>query len=348
MSKPPRKSIISSFSALAAGAPPSVAPSPAPSPAAPEQKAASHIPIGLVPPRVAAGVVGATQRTLTDIRREHDALQSRLADGGSVEVDPALVDPSPFQDRLPDDDAAAFEALKASMAEDGQTVPVQLRRHPDMPGRYQLVYGHRRWRAAAALGLKLKAIIVALDDKGLAIAQGLENSARQDLSWIEKALFAFRMEQAGVRARDIRAALGVDDPELARFRQVCRVLGLPLIEAIGRAPKAGRPRWVELAARLSEKPVVAAAIEESLAAAKDRPSDERFLLAAAVMAPRAPERAAPVALRDEGGRVIGKAEFGSDAIRLKLDRREAEAFSAFFRDALPELLRRFRAGQGAS
>ncbi|MFX8852474.1 ParB N-terminal domain-containing protein, partial [Acinetobacter baumannii] len=89
---------------------------------------------------------------------------------------------------------------------------------------FQVIYGHRRWRAAKDLGLLVKAIVVAYDDRELAIAQGIENAARQDLSWIEKALFAFRMEDAGVKARDIRAALSIDDAELARFRSVTRAI----------------------------------------------------------------------------------------------------------------------------
>ena len=333
--KPPRRSIISSFSALAAGGE-----SPA---AAPEQK--MIVTTGPVPPRVAAGIVGATQRTLTDIREERDRLKAELASGVSMELDPADVDPSPFQDRLPDDDAAALDALKTSMAEDGQKVPVEVRRHPQALGRYQLVYGHRRWRAAQALGLRLKALVVDVDDRNLAIAQGLENAARQDLSWIEKALFSWRMEQAGVRARDIRAALGVDDPELARFRQVCRVVGLPLIEAIGRAPKAGRPRWIEMAQRLGERSVLAAQITKTLAAAKVSSSDERFALAAKALAPAPVPRVRAEPLVDAAGRAIGMASFDGGSIRLTLQKREAEAFATFFREELPALINRFRAGQ---
>ncbi|MGL5137070.1 MAG: plasmid partitioning protein RepB, partial [Beijerinckiaceae bacterium] len=278
MSKPPRRSIVSAFSALSNEA------SAAVSSAAPEQKSGDILRVS-GQPRVGAGVIGATQRTIADIREERDRLLKQVEAGGFREVDPALVDPSPFPDRLPDDDAAAFDALKQSMAAEGQKVPVELRRSPLAAGRFQVVYGHRRWRAARELGVSLKAIVSDLSDRDMALAQGLENASRQDLSWIEKALFADAMERASVKARDIRGALAVDDAELARFRQVCRGLGAARLRLIGRAPKAGRPRWMELAAAVSAQPGLLAEIDRTLATAKDQHSDLRFTRSLALAAP---------------------------------------------------------------
>ena len=51
----------------------------------------------------------------------------------------------------PADDAAdvdaAFEALKQSIGERGQEIPVLLRAHASAPGRFQAAFGHRRIRA---------------------------------------------------------------------------------------------------------------------------------------------------------------------------------------------------------
>ncbi len=346
MKKPPRRSIISSFSALAAD-PAAQRPDGV---AAPEQKAGFLPPTsGVIPPRIAAGVIGATQRTLADFREERDRLQALLAEGGKAELDPGLVDPSPFADRLPDDDGEAFEQFKGSISTEGQRVPVEVRRHPSQPGRFQLVYGHRRWRAARDLGIRLKAIVVEIDDARLAIAQGIENAQRQDLSWIEKALFAARMDEAGLRARDIRAALGVDDPELARFRQVFRTLGFDLIRAVGRAPKIGRPRWMELAAKVGgsapgQPPprVLPAQLVETLAAAKDLTSDERFAACIAALSEPAPPPTV-VELRGASGAAIGQVAFSGNGLKLQVARSEAEPFLAFLRKELPALVERFLA-----
>src|SRR5690606_19879956 len=117
----------------------------------------------------------------------------------------------------------------------------------------QVVYGHRRWRAAKELGVTLKAVIVELDDTELVVAQGIENGQRQDLTWIERALFVATMDNAGIKAKDIRAALSIDDAELAKMRSVCRAVPLDVIQLIGRAPGVGRPRWLELATGLTAK-----------------------------------------------------------------------------------------------
>ncbi len=61
-----------------------------------------------------------------------------------IQLDTALVEPSPFADRLADDDHDRSEAFVKSIAEHGQQVPIRVRPHPQTPGRYQVVYGHRR------------------------------------------------------------------------------------------------------------------------------------------------------------------------------------------------------------
>lgn len=293
--------------------------------------------------RVGAGVIGATQRTLSDIRDERDRLQALVNAGGGLQLDPILIDPSPFPDRLPDDTDSAFEEFKKLIAEEGQKISIQVRTHPSVRDRYQIVYGHRRWRACRDLGIKVKAILIELTDTELVVAQGIENAARQDLSWIERALFVGRMDKAGIKARDIRAALSVDDPELARLRQVCRAIPIDLIEAIGRAPKVGRPRWVELATTVAGQNDLVGPIRQTLSDDKVSalPSDERFnrvLTAIKAKSAAAPDR---IELRSPGGKVVARASFVPGQVKLTVDKASSDAFSNFLRDELPSLMERF-------
>src|SRR5271163_498797 len=130
MSKTPSsKSIIANFALSTAEADQAPAPRPRSQPVA----------------RVGAGVIGATQRTLSDIRDERDRLQALVAAGAGLDLDPDLIDPSPFPDRLPDDTDAAFEDFRRLVAQEGQKIAIQVRKHPQAPDRYQIVYGHRRW-----------------------------------------------------------------------------------------------------------------------------------------------------------------------------------------------------------
>lgn len=337
--KPANKSIISSFSALSAASPGS-------------QQSADNAPSESPPParplaRVGAGVIGAAQRSLAEIREERDRLQAQVAKGGAMELDAGLVDPSPFPDRLPDDSAEAFEAFKKTLTDEGQKVPIQVRTHPTAPGRYQVVYGHRRWRAAKELGIPVKAILMDLSDAELAVAQGIENAVRQDLSWIERALFVWRMDEAGVKPRDIKAALAAHDADLARLRAVTQAVPVDVIEAIGRAPKVGRPRWMALANAISADPKALDRIRKTLTAVKVEGSDERFREALTVAVKVQPKKPDEITMRNEAGTVQGRAVFEKAEIRLKLEKGDGEAFAEFLRDELPALMEKFAARSGA-
>lgn len=340
--KPPRRSIVASFGAL------STAP-----PAKPEAEEIRPGP-ALVSPRVPAGVIGATQRSLGDMREENDRLRAQLAAGGAgagaTEIDPALIDPSPFPDRLRDDDGADFEAFKKSFSEEGQQIPIQVRRHPQVEGRYQTVFGHRRLRAARELGKTVRALVRDLTDRELVIAQGIENGERQDLTWIERALFASRMEAAGVKPRDIKGALSIDDAELARMRSVWRALPADLLEKIGRAPRVGRPRWVDLAAAISRTSGSVSMLRKTLSSDKvsTLSSDERFQIALQAMRPAAASESAEMSLTTSAGQRVGTATFARDAVRLSVDKAHSVAFAAFMRDELPALVDRFLASKGGS
>ena len=104
---------------------------------------------------------------------------------------------------------------------------------------------------ARELGRPVKAVVRDLSDDDLVIAQGQENNARRDLSFIEKATFAMTLEERGFnREKTIVPALSVDKTELSRLISIARTVPPSIIAAIGPAPKAGRGRWVDLAARL--------------------------------------------------------------------------------------------------
>ncbi|MGO7522769.1 ParB/RepB/Spo0J family partition protein, partial [Rhizobium brockwellii] len=78
-----------------------------------------------------------------------------------------------------------------------QEEQILVRRHPNNEERYQNAYGHRRLQAVKLLGLKVQAIVSKLDDTDVVIAQGIENSARRNLSYIVRAVFALNLELMG-------------------------------------------------------------------------------------------------------------------------------------------------------
>ncbi|WP_312361802.1 plasmid partitioning protein RepB, partial [Agrobacterium sp.] len=198
--------------------------------------------------RVASGAVRSLKDTFSEVERDYEELKQRVADGAlPLDLDPTLVDPSPFADRFADQDVTAIEALKASFLEHGQEIPILVRAHPSEPGRYQIAYGHRRVRAAKELAVPVKAYVRDLSDDRLVVAQGIENSAREDLTFIERAAFSLKLEEGGFQRSLIQTALSVDRQEASKLIIVARAIPGWLVEVIGRAPKIGRPRWQELA-----------------------------------------------------------------------------------------------------
>ncbi|WP_428486695.1 ParB/RepB/Spo0J family partition protein [Rhodopila sp.] len=97
------------------------------------------------------------------------------------------LDANPFQPRMDFDDAE-LESLAESVRVQGVLQPILIRSHPTDHGRYQIVAGERRFRAAMLAGLtEIPAILRETDDSDAAVVALVENLQRQDLNAIEEA-----------------------------------------------------------------------------------------------------------------------------------------------------------------
>ena len=203
----------------------------------------------------------------------------RLLEGETiVEIDPELIDVSFVSDRLSDDDDA-FDELKASIAAGRQDTPVLLRPHPKLDNRYMIVFGHRRVRVASTLGRKVRAVVKPMDDVAHILAQGQENTARADLSFIEKALFAKSLLDMGQAKDVIQSALTIDGTLLSRMLSVAQTVPRSVIERIGPAKQIGRDRWEDFK-KLATEPANEKLLEDAIAedGFRDLDSDSRFEL----------------------------------------------------------------------
>ncbi len=168
-----------------------------------------------------------------------------LAKGSVVELDPDVVDSSFVSDRLDQDDEA-FQELLVAIRERGQDSPVLVRPHPTASGRYQIVFGHRRVKVAKHLGRQVRAVVKPLADQDHVIAQGQENAARSNLSFIERTLFAKRLADLGYDQTVIKSALTLDATTFSKMQSVSSHVSEALILAIGSAKATGRDRWWQL------------------------------------------------------------------------------------------------------
>jgi len=88
--------------------------------------------------------------------------------------------------RRMDDDA--LRELADSIKSQGMIQPVVVRADADRPGRYELVAGERRWRAAHLAGLaRVPALVRSLDENDAAAIALIENIQREDLNPLEEA-----------------------------------------------------------------------------------------------------------------------------------------------------------------
>lgn len=156
-----------------------------------------------VPPAGAAGTPDGAQRTLP------------------IET----IEPGPFQPRNAIE-PTALEELAELIRAHGLLQPILVRPTPDKPGRYQIIGGERRWRAAQAVPLhEVPVVIRELDDRQAMAAALVENLQRQDLGALEEAEGYQRLlDEYGMTQEVLGQAVGKSRSHVAN---TLRLLGLP-------------------------------------------------------------------------------------------------------------------------
>ncbi|GAC1045638.1 hypothetical protein thsrh120_56430 [Rhizobium sp. No.120] len=151
------------------------------------------------------------------------------------------------------------------------------------------------------------------------------------------------MDDAGIKARHIYAALSIEDAELARMRSVYRTVPADIIEAIGRAPKIGRPRWLDLAKAISAAPNAlnaarAALLDEN---AVNETSDQRFQMVLKAIKPPSEPRNTQIAISDTSGTKLGVFMTSPREVRISAEGKLGTEFVRFIEEELPDLIERF-------
>ncbi len=112
-------------------------------------------------------------------------------------------------------DEYELKLLADSIAASGILQPLSVRRLPD--GRYELIAGERRLRAAIAAGLRrVPCVLHKADDETAALYAITENIQRQDLSFFEEAAALERLiGEYGLPQTEIAARLGIAQSTLS-------------------------------------------------------------------------------------------------------------------------------------
>ena len=178
-----------------------------------------------------------------------------------------------------------------------------------------------------------------MTDIELITAQGLENSQRGNLSYIERAVFAARLEDRGFARTVIIDALATDKTELSKLISVARAVPESVIDAIGPAPKAGRRRWLAFVDLLQNPG--AGAPRNRLQRTQSRESRYRYsVLQCTPQRPAYPASTHRHKLEESTGGCFRKGDKDRKAINLAFDNAGEPEFCGVYRlEARSPLLR---------
>ena len=149
----------------------------------------------------------------------------------AVRVD--AIDPDPDQPRSTFNDESLRE-LSESIRQDGVIQPIEVTQLT--PGRYLIVHGERRWRAAQLAGLATVPAVVRrrdYDDVTRFVRQVVENIQREDLNDVDRAAALLRLRKLMQEELDAQVAIRAATAQPA-----------------GAEPWGGKVTWAKVGGRL--------------------------------------------------------------------------------------------------
>ena len=149
--------------------------------------------------------------------------ETGIDDDAYREIHVNLIRPNPDQPRRASD-PETISSLAASIAEAGVIQPLIVR--PLRDGRYELIAGERRWRAAREAGLETVPAMIRDEDAARRMQTALiENVAREDLNPVDEArACAALVDELGLSKEELAARLGRTRPAISNL---IRLLDLP-------------------------------------------------------------------------------------------------------------------------
>jgi ParB family chromosome partitioning protein len=242
--------------------------------------------------------------------------------------------------------------LKVSIAAEGQKIPVLVRPHPSKPDYYQLAYGHRRLAAIKSLmadserpeTVKIKAHVRNLTDRQLIEEQAVENGVRENLTWIEQAMWAVQLKEAGLSHRAICPVLALSEAAVSHLFRVTSVIPADIIFAIGRAKSVGRPKWTAFAELLKDDSKVAA-VRQILDTTDFLSKDGAGRIGMAMdrasgIIPTEPDESSNVINFTLGERLFGRMKSSSTGTTVTIPKKQ-DAFARWLAERMPELVREY-------
>lgn len=151
---------------------------------------------------------------------EKEVLEKKVE--ANLQIDITTIDANPFQPRTRFD-SQSLEELASSIRQVGIVVPLTVRETGD--GRYQLIAGERRLRAARMAGLThVPAYIRTADDTAMLEMALVENIQREDLDAVEVAITYQRLiEECSLTQEQLSDRVGKQRSTVANYLRLLRL-----------------------------------------------------------------------------------------------------------------------------
>lgn len=164
-------------------------------------------------------------RGLSALMADMDVTEESVAAPSTRHIAVDLLDPNPDQPRKSFTEAA-LDDLAASIRAKGVLQPLIVRRSPHHEGRYEIVAGERRWRAAQRAPVHEVPVVVRdLDDLEVLEIAIIENVQRTDLNAVEEARgYRQLIDRFGHTQEQLAQSLGKSRSHIANLM---RLLQLP-------------------------------------------------------------------------------------------------------------------------
>jgi ParB family chromosome partitioning protein len=312
---------------------------------APKEAARARVPA--VP--IAKAIENQHRNAMTELKALEATIERRKADGLVIEeIDPGLVDASPYWDRdlrfLQD---KSFAEFVEDVRRNGQQSPALVRPHPSNAGRFEVCFGHRRLFACRSLGTRLRVVVRSLSEAQMAGAAYSENAHREGVSILEQSRALAKYVERGVfpTKQALADALNVSRSHVSNLTSYAEIPDR-VLEAIGDWRKCTFRDASNLLKVIRDPSRQALVLETAERLIAGDPQLGFHVRLTVILGRKATAPAETEDLRDDAGRVIAERKRGkrSTAIAFAADRDEGLADFVWTR--MPSLIEEFRRRQG--
>lgn len=168
--------------------------------------------------------MGMTPEYIANLKKKADAFKNRSdyakltsKSGSFYDFDVDIISPDPNQPRK-NFDETALQELADDLKKNGLIQPIVVRDDPDNVGKFIVVAGERRLKAAKLAGFKkIRSILSTYDSSQLGYVQIAENAKRDNLKFYEMAEFIVSRADVGEKQADIAEKLGISKTRTSEY-----------------------------------------------------------------------------------------------------------------------------------